>query len=494
MDIQLQLRNHAGVIGPASDFAYKWGLNAGLSREKALHLALAVDEIVSDVVQFAFPGEEATFDLTFRYDLATTEVIIRERGEPFDPDRHPYNRDRALADGNFVGAGFEIIRHCVDDFAFLNKGWQGKEFRLVQHIESDHIAELHPAGDVDETREAADIDYRLHFAGPEDVEDIAKLIYRVYGYSYVKEDLYYPDRIERALKNDDKFGVIVRTDRGRAVGYFAVLRSTDSEIGEVGEAVVEPDHRRRGLMKRMLEALLDESTHRGLKGAFGEAVTIHTISQRVNQHFGMESCALLLAFHVQERFQGVVDRDMSQPISVVIDFKPLEPYDTVTAYLPDCYALLLRRVYHALGAEVMTPGPEEEPMAGPLPSEAEIDARINYQFKNVELVVESAGGDVAEQALQTIEDLDHEGINVVYVDLPIDDPHTPAMTTRLREQNFVLAGLMPRFHQERDYLRLQLPLIDLSPDDVLVHSDLAHAIKDQIGEELAWSTTEMKMS
>jgi hypothetical protein len=247
-------------------------------------------------------------------------------------------------------------------------------------------------------------------------------------------------------------------------------------------------------MKRMLEALLDESTHRGLKGAFGEAVTIHTISQRVNQHFGMESCALLLAFHVQERFQGVVDRDMSQPISVVIDFKPLEPYDTVTAYLPDCYAPLLRRVYHALGAEVMTPGPEEEPMAGPLPSEAEIDARINYQFKNVELVVESAGADVAEQALQTIEDLDHEGINVVYVDLPIDDPHTPAMTTRLREQNFVLAGLMPRFHQERDYLRLQLPLIDLSPDDVLVHSDLAHAIKDQIGEELAWSTTEMKMS
>jgi GNAT superfamily N-acetyltransferase/anti-sigma regulatory factor (Ser/Thr protein kinase) len=493
MDIQLQLRNHPGVIGPATDFAYKWGLNAGLSRQKALHLALAVDELVTDVVQFAFPGQEATFDLTFRFDLATTEVIIRERGEPFDPDRHPYDRSDALANGNFEGAGFEIIRHCVDDFAFLNKGWQGKEFRLVQHIEAEHIADHYPADAPDEVRGADDIDYRLHFVGPDDVEDIAKLIYRVYGYSYVKEDLYYPDRIERALKGDDKFGVMVRTDRGRAVGYFAVLRSTDSEIGEVGEAVVEPDHRRRGLMKRMLEALLDESRSRGLKGAFGEAVTIHTISQRVNQHFGMESCALLLAFHVQERFQGV-GKETSQPVSVVIDFTPLEPYDTVTAYLPECYADLIRRVYHALGAEVTRPSPEGEPIAGALPREADIDARINYQFKNVELVVESAGDDVAEQALQTIDDLDHEGINVVYADLPIDDPHTPAMTTRLRDAGFVLAGLMPRFHQERDYLRLQRPLIDLDPDDILVHSDLAHALKSHIGDELTWSTTEMKMS
>jgi len=493
MDIQVQLRNHASVIGPASDFAYKWGLNAGLSRDKALHLALAVSEIVSDVVQFAFPGEEDTFDLTFRFDLATTEVIIRERGEPFDPDRHPYDRERALKEGHFEGAGFEVIRHCVDDFAFLNKGWQGKEFRLVQHIEAEHIAELQPADTAEEPDDPDQVDYHLSFVGPEDVEDVAKMIYRVYGYSYVKEDLYYPDRIERALENDDKFGVMVRTDRGRAVGYFAALFSTDSAIGEVGEAVVDPKHRRRGLMKRMLQALLDEARERGLVGAFGEAVTIHTISQRVNQHFGMESTALLVAFHMQGRFQGVANP--SQPISVVIEFKPLTPYDTVTAYFPDVYADLLRRTYEALGASVDTPGPEAEPMpSGRLPDEAEIDARISYQFRHVLLVVEQAGADIAEQALQTIEDLEHEDMNAAYVDLPMDDPHTPRMTELLREAGFVYAGLMPRFHQEHDYLRLQKPLVELDPDDIQVYSELAHAIKSQIGSELQWSTTAKEIS
>jgi hypothetical protein len=35
MDQQLELRNHASVIGPATDFAYRWGLNVGLSDLKA---------------------------------------------------------------------------------------------------------------------------------------------------------------------------------------------------------------------------------------------------------------------------------------------------------------------------------------------------------------------------------------------------------------------------------------------------------------------------
>jgi hypothetical protein len=85
MDQQLDLRNHASVIGPATDFAYRWGLNVGLSDAKARQLALAVDELVTDVVCFAYPGAEETFQIAFRADLSAAEVIIQEQGVPFDP-------------------------------------------------------------------------------------------------------------------------------------------------------------------------------------------------------------------------------------------------------------------------------------------------------------------------------------------------------------------------------------------------------------------------
>ena len=505
MDQELRLRSHASVIGPATDYTYKWGLNAGLSPTRARRLALAVDEIVTDVVQYAYPEAEGEFQIAYRAGLATAEVIIREQGVPFDPSGIEYDRARAVEEGHFEGAGYAVVKHCVDEVRFLNKGADGKEFRLVQHIEARHIADLRladlaqpPAPD----RHEGDVRYSLEAAAPSDAMDIAKLIFRTYGYTYSKEDLYYPDRIEQALRNDEKFGVLVRTERsdqvvsglrtersdedaseraasGAAVGYFAVLRHEDSAIGEVGEAVVDVNHRRRGLMTRMLEALIERAEADGLLGVYGEAVTAHEISQRANARFDFVSTALNLAYQPTERFTGLLD-DYPQPISNLIDFKPLVPYDTVTPHLPAPYEDILRTLYDALGAVVIEP---TEP-APALPAEAEIDARIDYGFQHAVLVVTEPGQDVVAQVEQTIQDLQQDALNAMYVDLPLRSPHTPALTDQLRDAGFCLAGLVPRFHRELDHLRMQRPLADLDLSKIVVYSDLAHRLKDRIIADL----------
>jgi len=481
MDQQLELRNHASVIGPATDFAYRWGLNVGLSDDKAERLALAVDEIVTDVVLFAYPGAEETFQLTFRADLSTAEVIIREQGVPFDPAEATYDRDQTVEEGDFNPAGYAVVEHCVDEVQFLNKGTQGKEFRLAQHIEAEHIVDLAPADVVADTSVPDDdVSYRLVAVEPGDAMDIATLMYRTYGHTYSKEDLYYPDRIEQALRNDEKFGVLVRTEHGAAVGHFAVLRDDDSAIGEVGEAVVDINHRRRGLMTRMLEALVERAEAEGLVGVYGTAVTAHEISQRANARFDFVSAALNLAYQPRERFTGLLD-DYPQPISNLIDFKPLVPYDTVRPHLPDAYGPLLTAIYEELGATVEPP---DDPAPAPRPDEAAIDARIEYDFRHAVLVVEEVGRDVEAQVEQTIEDLEDTELNALYVDLPLDSPHTPAATAELRDAGFVLAGLAPRFHREQDHLRLQRPFVDLDPEAIVVYSDLAYVLKEQVIGEL----------
>lgn len=482
MDQELDLRNHASVIGPATDFTYRWGLNVGLTDTKARRLALAVDEIVTDVVRFAYPGEEESFQISFRSDLSTAEVIIQEQGVPFDPSEIEYDRTRALEEGDFKGAGYAVVEHCVDEIRFLNKGTEGKEFRLGQHIEARHIVDLEPADIVQDTEVPADdLSYMLEDVEPSDAVDIAKLIYRTYGNTYSKDELYYPHKIEQALRNDEKFGVMVRTEHGAAVGYFAVLRADDSDIGEVGEAVVDVNHRRRGLMTRMLEALIRKAEEEGLIGVYGEAVTAHEISQRANARFDFVSAALNLAFQPTERFTGLID-DYPQPISTLIDFKPLVPYDTVTPHLPEAYADLLRTIYDELGAIVIEPtvdGKQE-----PLPDEAAIDARIEYGFRHAVLVVEEPGADVVEQVEQTIEDLDRAKLNALYVDVPLRSPHTPILTEQLREAGFIFSGLVPRFHRELDHLRLQRPFVALDPDAIVAYSELTQKIKERIVDEL----------
>ncbi len=490
MDVEMRLPNDLGVIGAVIDFTYKWGLNAGLDGPHARRLALAMDELISDIVQFAFWDEESHFDLTFRRDLSTVEIIVQEEGQPFDPDRYRYDRDRAVNEGNFEGAGLKLIRHLVDEFTFLNKGKEGKEFRLAMTITAEHIAERF-SGDPALSPTSADenTEYELHLVTTADAEDVSKLIYRTYGYTYVKDSLYFPDKVERALDRGEKFGVIVRTGCGEAVGYFAVLHTTDSNIGEVGEAVVSVNHRRRGLMTKMLDALIQEAKARSLHGVFGEAVTVHTISQRANAHFDFKSTALVLGTFEAERFKGLVD-SYPQPLSVIIDFLPLVDPEPRTAYLPSKYADLLQAIYDELDFTLQRP----EPAPVDLADESDLDLHINYKHRYALIVVREYGRDLDDQIEQMVADLDSEDLKVLYIDLPLDDPTTPRAAQVVRQLGFIFSGLMPFFHQERDYLRLQRPMVALDMDYIHVYSDLAKTIKQTVSEELEWATKKLKTS
>ncbi|GIV57169.1 MAG: hypothetical protein KatS3mg042_0082 [Rhodothermaceae bacterium] len=484
-DTHLKLTNRVSVIGSVTDFTYKWGLNAGLTDDEALRLALAVDELVTDVVLFAFGDEEGAFDLIYRWTPSDVEVIVRELGEPFDPERHTYDPERALREGNFEGAGLELIRHLVDDFVFLNKGRQGKEFRLIKRTTAEHIAEAVPYEAINKPVEPApETTYTIRPVTRDDAETIAKLIYRTYGYTYNKEELYFPKKIEMALERGEKFGVLAQTAEGEPVGYFAVLRTTDSRIGEVGEAVVSPPHRRRGLMKRMLARLVEMAKERNLLGLFGEAVTVHTISQRTNLRLGFQSTALLLNAFPTAKYRGLVEK-YPQDVSVVIDFLPLKPAPSVRRYLPPAYLSVLTDLYASLGTKV-----HSAPVRTLRSSEtARTDDRFNLEYRHAVIVVEQFGKDLAERVRHTVETLRHKGIRTFFIDLPLDDPGTIPATEMLRREGFYFCGLMPLFHRERDYLRLQRTFRRFRFDRIEVFSEQARRIKRFIEEEMSCGTT-----
>ncbi len=484
MDVRLNLKSTVSVIGSVSDFTYKWSLNAGLSEEEAIRLALALDELVTDIVLFAYRDEPGDFDISFRRSLSTVEIVIHEQGEPFNLDRHVYNRNAALHAGNFDGAGFELVRHLVDDFSFVNRGRQGKEFRVIKSITSEHIAELILKDDLTaQANTAPETEYVMTLMEPKDAEDAARLIYRTYGNTYIKDELYFPKKIEMALEQGDKFGVIVRTPEEEAVGYFAVLFTTNSKIGEVGEAVVSPRHRRRGIMTKMLNRLIGESRARGLRGLFGEAVTAHEISQRVNAKFNMKSTALLLGAFPTARYKDLVE-SYEQDISIIIDFLPLVQETEKECYLPPMYAEILTAIYETLGITVCN----KEAKAETLPAHCETDVEISHTFRHALITVEQYGEDLIESAHTMAEGMKDQDIRVLYIDLPLDDPLTPRFVPQLREAGFVFSGLMPMFHHERDYLRLQMIFTPLDLSQIVLFTDMAHTIRKQIEEEIAWTS------
>lgn len=479
MDAHITIVAKPEIIDSVSSFGFRWCVNSGLEREEATRFALSLDELITNIILFAYPEEKGTFEVTFRNSLSNVECIITETGEPFDPDRHIYDPEKAIRQGNFEGAGLKLVRLFTDDFIFVNRGKQGKEFRISKSIKEPHIKELKPDLQPVEAAETTDSEaYQTKAIRASDAEDISKLIYRTYDYSYTKEDMYFPKKVERAIAQKKKMGVIARTRNREAVGYFAIIKKENSNIGEVGEAVVSPMHRRRGLMSRMMEGLIDIAKEQGLLGIFGTAITHHPISQKVNNKFEFISTALELAKSDSVRMKSLRE-DYPQPSSTILDFLPLTDLQRPPLYLPDQYAALLEDIYASLNIEI-TGGKNK---SGNLAVNSKIDVKINYKDHIALIQVNSFGKDFDEVFSNIFQSLGEKNLNAIYCDLPLHNPATPLKIDSIKKAGYIFCGLMPLYHEETDYLRLQKIMVPMNLDLVEVYSDLAKSIKEQVKQE-----------
>jgi len=480
MEAHIYLEAEIPMVGSATDFTYKWCVNMGLQPDEAARMALAADEILTDIVLYAYPEEAGYIEIWYQYSFSEIEIIIQENGEPFDPGKYLYSLEKAMNENNFDGASQEIVRKMTDQFLFLNRGKDGKEFRLMKRFVSDDIRKTVVKGN-----EIADADHPGNVANQylitpftsEDAEDIAKLIYRSYSYTYSKEELYFPKRIEMAIRHNYKFGTIVRTESDVPAGYFAVLMSTDSLIGEVGEAVVSPTHRNRGLMKRMMNKLIEMSRERGLLGLFGEAVTVHTFSQKVNETYGFKSTALVITSSQKRVFKGL-KTEPSDIMSVVVEFLPLSSRRRKPVILPDTYSDLLTEIYRqfrTVPAETSEANTSQKEHEG-----TNLDLNINYEKESALIIVRDVGTAFEASCNRMLRSIEDVKLLAVYIDLPLNQPRTDSAIQWLKEKEFILAGLMPLFHKETDYLRMQKIRVPVDFSLIQTHSDIAGKIKDRI--------------
>ncbi len=475
MELSIKLKNDLNTLNSVLASVYQFLTDLGLDEKTVQKVIISLDEILSDTIKYAYPkGEEGDIIVDVKSDFSNVEITVKDFGQPFDFSKYQYSKEKALQ-GDFRGSGFKVVKEFMDDFIFINKGREGKEFRIVKKLPYVHIKDRYER-DTSKREEYTGL-YQIAPVREEDAEDISKLIYRAYGLTYIKDELYYPEKIKEALRANKKFGVVVKTKDGETVGYFAVLRSRDSNIGEVGEAVVDPDHRGKGIMTVMMKALIDMSKYKGLLGLFGEAVTVHTISQKVNAKFNFKSTALLLGMFPYVEWKGF--KQKKQRISVMIDYLPLVQEKKLERYLPKQYAAILKDIYVELGVDVVNkPFKSEE-----LPEKTKLDLLIDYEKGFALFVVGHFGKDFLNQIENQLSSLIEKDIKYIGVDLPLDEPYVKQVIQPLKEEGFIFGGLMPKFHQERDFLRMQMVREDIDPNYVFVYSDIGKKIKNKVFKE-----------
>src|SRR2546423_10823636 len=103
-------------------------------------------------------------------------------------------------------------------------------------------------------------------------------------------------------------------------------------------------------MERMRVYLEEEGRRVGLRGIFGQPVTTHTYSQRVQEDFGGRVCGVSLGIAPAGDMKQIVDLRGVQRLSLMLYFKYLDSPSPTPIHVPAHHPAFRQRIYNHLGA------------------------------------------------------------------------------------------------------------------------------------------------
>lgn len=468
---KLIIPNDTRYVDGVVSYSERLSVKLGFSEAESAEIAVALAEACENVITHAFDTyDDETFTITFEVLSDGIRIIIDEMGLPFSAARARQAKDTP---------GLHVIEENMDTAVFINRGKNGKELQMTKHLKGAHVTESFGPEDLKpyETCELppSGKEFTVRLMRPEEALEVSRAIYRSYRYTYLKEDLYFPDRIAAMNRDGAMISAVAVTPRGEVAGHFALMPRPNMRSAEIGAAVVEPKYRKRGLMKRQLEFLIEEAARRGFVNLFGNAFTMHELSQRTNLKFGFHETGLQLAVIPPGSVKVQKDCGLTGPGHVINFFKYLRKSDQQRVFLPPAHEDILKEIYSRLGVErSFEPGE----VSATLAEEAVINLTVKPHHKTAFIDIESFGKDLDRRVKAKLVELGNKGTNAVYVNLELGDPFTPEATERLQALGFFFSGLLPDF-SGGDVLRLQYYSYyntDVDYDEIHAYSPFAREL------------------
>jgi anti-sigma regulatory factor (Ser/Thr protein kinase)/GNAT superfamily N-acetyltransferase len=458
-------------------------------------IRLAVDEACAHVIETAFePGEEQSLTISCQQTPSGLRITIADKGMPFDPRSIKEYDARGGLDQDLSGLPFYLMQQVMDEVRFVNKGWEGKELQLTKYLKVpgvdtyfteeelrpyDTAAELAPPGR-----------YEVRLMEPGDAVEIARCIYKTYGYTYPGENIYFPERVVTMNQSGEMISAVAVTEAAQVIGHCSLSGQLGDRFMEIGQAVVVPAHRGRGVIKKLIDLLMQEARQRGLTGLFAHAVTIHPFSQRVMFKYGFRESAILLGYaHRHVQMKEFADQELPQRETVVYGYQPLDVEPRRPIFPPAGHHSIVTRIYDNLGLEREVVLPQDSRLGSEPGRQPREIPRLDLTTKVVSALgsglieVASYGPGIEQEVKNKLRDLCHEGIAVIYLHLPIGDPQTSVLCQRFEEMGFFFSGIQPR-PDGKDLLCLQTlngPRIDY--DLVQIYSDFGKELLSYIREQ-----------
>ena len=132
MKKELKLKNQIGELEKVNKFIEEIGDELGLGMELSMTLNLRMEEMVSNVIFYAYPkGVEAEIELVAECDGKELSFVLSDSGKEFDPTlKEDLNLDINPSEREIGGMGIYIVKNIMNKVSY--KRLEGKNLLTMK--------------------------------------------------------------------------------------------------------------------------------------------------------------------------------------------------------------------------------------------------------------------------------------------------------------------------------------------------------------------------
>ena len=438
MDLaDVSFRADEAMIPPILSMAESISGGQGMEEGNLLRMRLNLEEIFLGLISY---GSSHGYDGGIRLGISREgdEIVysVRDKGVPYD-----YS---TLESGGY--ADIARILDRTDGAELRNLGREGREqtFRLpVPHIDvdDDDVSEMRGCMSPD--------DFHIHRMRPEECMQVAQCLYDEFGYTYVNENVYIPERLVESTKDGMFIPFTSTAPNGEVAGFMALVRTRSLPgTAEMATVVVKKRFRKCSIMNRLIDNAMREAESMGLVSVNMEPVAYHPYTQMVSDRMGMWPCAVGL-----NRIPPDVGTSFGGQDSRRSMFWSAKSFGDSprTIHIPEELDKLCTFIIDGLGIS-------RDIERGSVPvGDSEMHTEYNDVMSIGKTYVERIGTDAEGLLRRELHGLKALGCEIAELMINLQDPAAPAIYDAAKGLGYFCTGMFP-VSSDRDLLMMQNPM------------------------------------
>jgi len=484
------IHNNLDSIEPVVEYVRSVANQLELNAKEKHRICYALEESLQNSILNDFePDDLEEIVIAVNRIASGLQIVISDNGIPKNPfAKTPKSIEEIASDVTFesiaqgdvdqmsVISDF-VIHKMLDRYTYTNKGKSGRSVEMLIYASNGRINhEQDPSIQDSLYKEEKFSSIREPLSS--DITGISRLFYKSYGYSYVNDVVYYPERLAESLKKGNLQSVLAISEGEKTIGHIALMKPyADAKITEWGMAISDPAFRGQGIMSQLIETIMERAVDSLYRGVFSHSVTNHEFTQKICKSHGFSDVALLVGYAGSELSFKKITNELTQRESTIISFKPLDFAKEIELFLPNKHAEMIKKLYSGIGVKIIEKSSVEKQTNASL---TELSDSIVSAINIAEIILNKTGSDTLEQIQGITKKICIAKVDIIYLLINLEDCNAVELIERLEEMGYLFAGIFPHYHHENTLVLQYLNNLKFDYNQIQSHTPLAKELKNYV--------------